>query len=145
LFTEPRQGIAIAVHAQCKMNIVDVVRLVTPEHRLTANVNVELLLSIADLVPDSRIIEGRSANFLHFQDATIELSRTLYVLDGNEHMMQIGFNHGGVTGLNALRVELDTRIIGRLLSGARDPKRFGGGRSLSDLRSRPIQSPRTTS
>ena len=94
LVAEPRQRIAIALHAQCKMNIVGIVRLVTAERRVRADYDVELLLSVADLVPDSRIVEGGAIDFLHFQDASVELSRAFHVVGSNVNMMEVGFVHG---------------------------------------------------
>ena len=56
--------------------------------------DVELLLPIANLVPDSRIGERGAVDFLHFQDIGVKLSRAFQVLNSNEKMMQVGFAHG---------------------------------------------------
>ena len=61
---------------------------------MRANQDVELLLSIANLVPDSRIIEGRAVDFLHFQNVGVEPSRTFQVVNGDENMMEANFAHG---------------------------------------------------
>jgi len=91
---EPRERIAIALHAQCEVNVVKVDPLVAASRRVRANQNVELLLSVANLVPDSRIVEGGAVDFLHFQDVSVELSRTFQVVNGNENMMEVKFAHG---------------------------------------------------
>jgi hypothetical protein len=79
---EPRQRVAIALDAQCEMNIVKVDPFIVAERRVRANQDVEFLLSLANLVPDSRMIEAGTVNFLHFQDVRVELSRTFQVVDG---------------------------------------------------------------
>src|SRR5215469_9180571 len=58
LVAKPRQRITIALHAQCKMNVVGVVRLFAANRRLGTDDDVQLLLPVADLVPDSRIGES---------------------------------------------------------------------------------------
>ena len=49
--TEPRQRIAIALHTQCKVNVITVDPLVAAERRVRPDVDVEFLLSVADLIP----------------------------------------------------------------------------------------------
>jgi hypothetical protein len=93
-FAEPDQRTAIALDAQGEMNVVKVDPFIAAEHRVRANQDVELLLSIANLVPDARIVEVGAVDFLHFQDFRVELTRTLQVVDGNENMMEVKFAHG---------------------------------------------------
>ena len=54
----------------------------------------KLLLSVANLVPDSRIVEGRAVDFLHFQNVSVEMSCTFQVVNGNENVMEVESVHG---------------------------------------------------
>ena len=74
---EPRYRIAIALYTQGEMNVGEVDPLVAAKRCLRAYQDVELRLSIADLVPDSRMAEGIGpVEFLHFQDVSAKPSRT---------------------------------------------------------------------
>jgi hypothetical protein len=54
-----------------------------------------LRLSIANLVPDSRMTEVRGAvEFLQFQDISVKLPCAFQVLNGNRKMMEAEFVHG---------------------------------------------------
>jgi hypothetical protein len=39
-------------------------------------------------------VEGGAVDFLHFQDVSVELSRTFQVVHGKENMMEVKFAHG---------------------------------------------------
>lgn len=100
---EPRQRIAVALHAHCEVNVVKVDPLVAAERRIRANQDVELLLSVANLVPDSRIVEGWAVDFLHFQDVSVEPSRAFQVVNGDENMMEVKIFHGKPSGERSAR------------------------------------------
>ena len=93
LGAEPSQGIAIALHTKCEMNVIGVVRLVAAKRRIRAHYDVYRLLSVADFVPDSRIGESGTFDFLQFQNTAVELSRAFQVVGSNEKMMKVGFVH----------------------------------------------------
>jgi hypothetical protein len=76
------------------MYVVSIDPLVATERRVRANYDVELLLPIANLVPDSRIGERGAVDFLHFQDIGVKLSRAFQVVNSNEKMMEVGFAPG---------------------------------------------------
>ena len=119
---EPGQRVAIgALDAQCEMNIVKVDPFIVAERRVRANQDVEFLLSLANLVPDSRIIEAGTVNFLHFQDVRVELSRTLQVVNGNENMMEGKFSHDRQIAniLARLRDQALRMLLGQMESPAR--------------------------
>ena len=64
------------------MNIGKVDPLVAAKRCFRANQDVELRLSVANLVPDPRMAEAVSAvEFLHFQDVSVELPRTFQVVN----------------------------------------------------------------
>ena len=56
--------IAITLHTQRKVNVVRVDPLVAPEHRVGTDIDVDFLLSIADLLPDAWILKIGAAEFL---------------------------------------------------------------------------------
>jgi hypothetical protein len=75
------------------MNVIGVVRLVAAKRRIRAHYDVYSLLSVADFVPDSRIGESGTFDFLQFQNTAVELSRSFQVVGSNEKMMKVGFVH----------------------------------------------------
>src|SRR6266481_4568785 len=78
------------------MNVGEVDPLVATEGRIRANQDMELRLSIANLVPDSRMTEVRGAvEFLQSQDISVKLPCAFQVLNGNRKMMEAEFVHGG--------------------------------------------------
>ena len=85
------------------MNIVGIVRFVSADCRLRADKDVELLLSVADFIPESWVGYRGTVDFLQFQHAGVELSSEFQVVDRNKNMMKIGFVHERrVTSFQAL-------------------------------------------
>jgi hypothetical protein len=93
--TEPRQRIAIALHTQSKVNVVTVDPFVAPQRRVRPDIDVEFLLSVADLVPEPRILEVGAPEFLQFQHASVKLSCAFQIVNGNQNVMDVECVHGG--------------------------------------------------
>ena len=77
------------------MNVGQVDPLVAAKGRFRANQDMDLRLSIANLVPDSLMTEVRGAvEFLQFQDISVKLACAFQVLNRNRKMMEAEFVHG---------------------------------------------------
>jgi hypothetical protein len=83
LATEPRQRIALALHTQRKVNVVTVDPFVAAERGVRPDIDMEFLLSVADLVPEPRILEVGAVEFLQLQDAGVKLSCAFQIVNGN--------------------------------------------------------------
>jgi hypothetical protein len=77
------------------VNVVTIDPLVAAERRVRADIDVELLLSIADLVPEPWILEVGAVEFLQLQDMSVKLSRTFQIVNSDQNMMDVKCVHGG--------------------------------------------------
>ena len=120
---QPRERFAIAGDAQRKMNVLWVVWAAGALQRAHPDDDVKMLLSIAETVPDAREIERGALDFLEFEHIGIKVARAFEVVNADENVVEIRFDHVEI-GPHRIRPTMDDDALWR---DAKDDRASGAG------------------
>jgi hypothetical protein len=86
---KPFKRFAVALDPQGQMHVVGVIGLVASDRGVRTDENMNAGAAIANVEPDSGVIEYWTCGLFQFKDIPVKAPRALQVVDGNQNVMKV--------------------------------------------------------